>query len=256
MATRGRDVGMLPYNTVPMSAERPGSRWTTAVATGGGLAFVLALGYGAWCYAVGFDRPAPPGASAASNAAIDVALFSVFALHHSVFARAGVKSWIVRTVPPVLERSTYVWIASVMFVAVCGWWVPVGGVAWRAEGAPAAVLRGLQLAGVVFTLVAARRLDVLELAGIRQTLVRQAQAPSLDATGPYAIVRHPIYLAWVVMVWSAPVMNGTRLVFAVVSTLYLVAAIPFEERDLRRAFGDAYRDYARRVRWRVIPFVY
>jgi protein-S-isoprenylcysteine O-methyltransferase Ste14 len=51
-------------------------------------------------------------------------------------------------------------------------------------------------------------------------------------------------------------MTGTRLVFAAVSTAYMVLAVPFEERDLRRAFGPAYAGYARRVRWRMLPFIY
>jgi protein-S-isoprenylcysteine O-methyltransferase Ste14 len=69
-------------------------------------------------------------------------------------------------------------------------------------------------------------------------------------------VRHPIYLAWFLLVWCAPFMNGTRAVFAAVSCLYLMLAIPFEERDLRRVFGKAYAEYAARVRWRVIPWLY
>jgi protein-S-isoprenylcysteine O-methyltransferase Ste14 len=72
----------------------------------------------------------------------------------------------------------------------------------------------------------------------------------------YRLVRHPIYFAWVLMVWPAPVMTGTRLCFAVLSTLYLAVAIPFEERTLRRTFGPAYDGYATRVRWRMVPFLY
>jgi hypothetical protein len=66
----------------------------------------------------------------------------------------------------------------------------------------------------------------------------------LDEHGPYGLVRHPIYLGWIFMVWPAPVMNGTRLAFAAISTVYLIVAIPFEERDLGRTFGPAYRHYS------------
>jgi protein-S-isoprenylcysteine O-methyltransferase Ste14 len=58
------------------------------------------------------------------------------------------------------------------------------------------------------------------------------------------------------MVWFAPVMTGSRLTFAIVSTAYLVIAVPFEERALRRDFGARYDDYRRRVRWRMVPGVY
>jgi protein-S-isoprenylcysteine O-methyltransferase Ste14 len=51
-------------------------------------------------------------------------------------------------------------------------------------------------------------------------------------------------------------MNGARFLFAAVSTIYLVIATPFEERDLTRAFGAEYESYTRRVRWRILPGVY
>ena len=61
------------------------------------------------------------------------------------------------------------------------------------------------------------------------------------ADGPFAIVRHPIYLGWVLMVFATPVMTTSQLLFAVISTLYLIAAIPLEERSLVEAFGGTIR---------------
>jgi len=99
---------------------------------------------------------------------------------------------------------------------------------------------------------AARAIDPLELAGLRP-------APA-NATptrrGPYAHVRHPIYLGWILLVCSAPLMTGDRFLFAFLTTTYIAVAIPWEERDLRRAFGDSYERYAQRVRWRLVPGVY
>ena len=105
---------------------------------------------------------------------------------------------------------------------------------------------------MVFTVGSARRLGLLHLAGLSQVLRADASASApaeLDQSGPYALVRHPIYFGWLLIVWPAPTMTGTRLVFAIVSTLYLGLAVPFEERDLRRLFGPAYDAYARRVKW-------
>ena len=51
-------------------------------------------------------------------------------------------------------------------------------------------------------------------------------------------------------------MTLTRFTFAVVSTAYLALAIPFEERSLIETFGNEYRDYQRKVRWRMIPGLY
>jgi protein-S-isoprenylcysteine O-methyltransferase Ste14 len=225
------------------------------VALAGGLFFIFSLVYFVWSYTVRFDTPAT-GTSPWRPAALDTLLFSVFALHHSVFARAGVKSWIVRTVPATLERSTYVWISSALLVAVCAGWQAVPGTIWTVEGAARGVMTIAQALAAAATLIAARRLDVLDLAGVRQAFESGGARPGLDDTGPYGLVRHPIYLAWIAFVFLAPAMNGTRLVFAVVSSAYLLIAVPFEERDLHRSFGDAYAAYTRKVRWRVLPFVY
>jgi protein-S-isoprenylcysteine O-methyltransferase Ste14 len=163
-----------------------------------------------------------------------------------------------RVLSPRLERSAYVWVASVLFLLVMAAWQPVGGVLWDARGTPVlALLAAVQAAGVLVTARASSVLDVLSLAGIRQAEGDPTPLPpQLIRTGLYRWVRHPIYFGWVLMVWPAATMTGTRLTFAAVSTLYLAAAIPLEERALRRRFGRAYDRYATSVRWRMLPGVY
>lgn len=239
---------------MPNALARPGPQLVFAVA--GALVFVGSLLFFVARYAWGMDG-VQPGATMPA-VLFNVVLFSVFALHHSVFARGGAKEWLRRTWPPVLERSVYVWIASLLFIGVCGLWQPVPGRWWEVEGAGRTAMLLGQLAAVIFILASARRLDVLDLAGILPVLdIREERpAPSLDTTGPYGLVRHPIYLGWLLFVWLAPTMNGTRVTFAIVSCAYLFVAVPFEERDLRRTFGEAYDGYCREVKWRILPFIY
>ena len=66
-------------------------------------------------------------------------------------------------------------------------------------------------------------------------------------------MRHPIYSGWFLIVFAVPVMTMTRLVFAITSVVYLLVAIPFEERSLRRSSGGAYDQYMRQVRWKLVP---
>ena len=208
----------------------------------------------AWRFAGGV---APWSAGVGGRAAlVDTAMFSVFALHHSLFARSGARAWIARHVAPELERSVYVWLASLLLLLVCWLWVPVPGTIWTLTGTTAIFFSLLQASGAVLTVVAAKQFNLLELSGVRQALARRADQPVRLDRGPYRLVRHPIYLGWFAMVWLAPVMNGTRLVFAAVSCLYLLLAIPFEERDLRRTFGAPYEVYMRRVRWKIVPGIY
>lgn len=237
----------------PPRASLPGR----AFALVGGVLFAASLGYFVVSYA-GYGRPVGAWTSDGWLAVVpNVLLFSLFALHHSLFARTGLKAVIVARVSPALERAVYVWMASLLFALTLWAWSPVPGMAWRVTGAWAWVLELGCVAGVVLTGVAAAALDPLELAGIRQAF-GQPQAPGteLSTTGVYRVVRHPIYLGWVLMVWCLPAMTGTRFVFAAISTLYLVLAIPLEERAMRRTLGRAYDTYATTVRWRMIPGVY
>jgi protein-S-isoprenylcysteine O-methyltransferase Ste14 len=198
----------------------------------------------------------------------DVVLFTLFALHHSLFARDVVRKRVTRMVGA-LERSTYVWIASGLFIAVCAWWRPLGGVAWRIDQpAIAWVLYAAQLVGVWLTLRSAFMIDVLELAGIAQVQDAgragsgapgepdRARPAEFKTSGPYGWVRHPIYSGWFLLVFCVPIMTMTRLVFAVTSSVYLLVAIPLEERSLRESTSGAYDRYMRQVRWKLVPHVF
>ena len=92
----------------------------------------------------------------------------------------------------------------------------------------------------------------LELAGIRE----HTRDEPLQISGPYRWVRHPVYLGWLLATFGAAHMTGDRLAFAGISALYLVIAMPIEERALRRSFGETYASYEQRVRWRIVPYLY
>ena len=215
----------------------------------GGALFVAALAYCGYAYVVSWARPHAFNPLAAG---IDAALFTLFALHHSLFARDGVKQWLSSSVPASLLRSCYVWLASALLIAVCALWQPVGGELYRHAGIPALAHAAAQIAGVLIIVSAVRTIDPLELAGIR----RHPTADTLQIAGPYRFVRHPLYSGWVLLTFGAAHMTGDRLFFAGISTLYLLIAIPFEERSLRLSFGGAYDAYAQQVRYRLVPYVY
>ena len=235
----------------------------------GALLFVVSLAYFFIAYLTSFgvvtrDR------DTASAVTWNVTIFTLFAVHHSIFARAGIRRWVAQTVPAELERSVYVWIASLLFIAVCAWWRPVAGLAWQTTGSGSWVSWAVQTAGVWLTLRSAVALDFLELAGVRrpeglrlpdpgESAVAgglQASEMEFKTAGPYGWVRHPIYAGWFLFVWGASTMTMTRLTFAIVSCLYLLIAIPIEERTMRSQAGDAYGRYMAKVRWRLMPGVY
>ncbi len=220
----------------------------------GGALFVASLATLAWWFtwplgSAGWARGGRPDLAALGTDAI---VFSVFALHHSLFARAPVKTWLARVVPDRLLRSVYVWVASVLLIIVCVAWRPIGGMIYRASDWLASPLVSVQIAGAWLIAESVRAIDPLELAGIRGS----SGPGALQVAGPYDLVRHPLYLGWMFIVFGAAHMTADRLAFAVISSLYLVVAIPWEERSLEQTFGPSYARYRQQVRWRVIPGVY
>jgi len=216
----------------------------------GGALFVLSLAFCAWSYVVVMGRLAP--ATGWTALAIDAALLTLFAFHHSLFAREPVKDVIARMIPADLVRSFYVWIASTLLILVCALWHSIGSELYTVRGLLAIVVVSVQLGGLWITARSAARINPLELAGIRPP----SPSRGLQVGGPYQWVRHPLYLGWMLMVFATPHMTGDRLTFAAITTGYLMVAIPWEERSLRRTFGDNYTRYMRAVKWRMIPFIY
>jgi protein-S-isoprenylcysteine O-methyltransferase Ste14 len=221
----------------------------------GALLFFASLTFFLFSYTVTFGRPASATTSRASAAAVDILLFTAFALHHSVFARERVRAWVMCIVSARLERSLYVWAASLLFIAVCALWQPVRGMVWQVSDPAAWLLIATQTIGIALILRSAAILDIGELAGWRQ-LEPRALASEFTTRGPYGWVRHPIYTGWLLFVFGAPTMTATRFVFAFISSAYLLLAIRFEEHTLAAASHGAYEDYMRRVPWKLLPRIY
>jgi len=215
----------------------------------GGAAFVASLAYCAWTYIVTWGTPRA-GSFSVRAAAIDLLLLAAFAAHHSIAARQRVKERMAALVGADGVRTSYVWLASGLLTFACAAWRPVGCVIYQHGGARAWVHAAIQLGGLGLLVASVRQLDPLELAGLRPP------GTALRTSGVYGWVRHPLYAGWMIMTFGAATMTADRLAFAVISSAYLLVAVPWEEASMRRHFGDGYQRYSRAVRWRVIPFVY
>jgi methanethiol S-methyltransferase len=182
---------------------------------------------------------------------INLALLGLFALQHSVMARPWFKAAWTRIVPVPAERSTYVLFSSVALILMFWKWQPMGGVIWNVDSTFLRfALDALFAAGWLTVLVATFLINHFDLFGLRQVWLYLRERPytqlAFRTPGPYRFVRHPLYVGWLLVFWSAPVMTSAHLFFAIVTTAYILVAIQFEERDLVRSHGE-YAEYRRRV---------
>jgi methanethiol S-methyltransferase len=193
----------------------------------------------------------PPTRPLAEAAVIDAALLLAFALQHSVMARRGWKLWWTRIVPAAAERSTYVLCSSIAMAALFAGWQGLGPDLWRLHGASWVVVTSVYFGGWALVLVATFQIDHFDLFGLAQSWRalrgRQHVPPAFRTPSLYRVVRHPLYVGWLVVFWAAPTMTLGHLFAAVAITGYILIAIRFEERDLLAAHGADYAGYRERV---------
>jgi len=184
--------------------------------------------------------------------AIDIGLLGLFALQHSLMARPFFKRWLTRLIPEPAERSTYVLFSSLALIAMFLFWQPLGGDVWDVRDPLwQAVLYALFAFGWLLVLVSTFLINHFDLFGLRQVWLQLRGQPyralKIGTPGPYKLVRHPLYLGWLFAFWATPTMTGTHLLFAFMTTAYILVAIQLEERDLVDSLGDDYVQYRRKV---------
>ena len=182
---------------------------------------------------------------------VDIGLLALFAVQHSVMARPAFKRLLTQVVSPAVERSTYVLASSLALILLFWHWHPLGGTVWEVEQPVGrALLYGGFAAGWALVLAATFVINHFDLFGLRQTWRHFRGLPQkpLPFATPilYRIVRHPLYVGWLLAFWSTPTMTYTHLLFAAMTTAYIFVAIQLEERDLMDAHPE-YAVYRRRV---------
>jgi len=189
---------------------------------------------------------------------VNVLLMSLFAVQHSVMARRQFKEWWTQFVPATVERSTYVLLASCALILLFWQWRPIPTVVWEvADPKLAMTIIGVSLVGWLLVLASTFMINHFELFGVHQVVNnlsgRPVVAPHFKTPALYKLVRHPIYLGFIIAFWVAPVMTVGHLLFAAVTTAYIFVGIALEEHDLVKLFGNEYVRYRERVSM-LIPF--
>jgi len=183
---------------------------------------------------------------------IDALLLLMFAVQHSVMARPAFKEKLTQLIPAAAERSTYVLCSSLLLIALFAWWQPIGGVVWNVTNPVGRnAINTVFGLGFALVFVATLLINHFDLFGLRQVALYLAGKPYtyLELRTPlfYRYIRHPLYVGWLIAFWATPTMTGAHLLFALLTSAYMLIAIRWEERDLVMVHGSKYQDYQKRV---------
>jgi protein-S-isoprenylcysteine O-methyltransferase Ste14 len=182
---------------------------------------------------------------------VDLLLLGLFAIQHSVMARPAFKQWWAKIFPVACQRSTYVLLSSLILLLLFWQWRPIPIPIWRVEGIAAWLLIGVHWLGWLIVFASTFMIDHFDLSGLRQAFfaLRGAELPGQSFKTPllYKIVRHPLMLGFLFAFWATPEMSAGHLLFALMTTAYILVGLQLEERDLIAEFGTTYQQYRRRV---------
>lgn len=249
-------ISTIEDSAIGFVTERPSARRVDVFLYG---AFAYAVFLATFLYAIGFigNFGVPKTMDSVADMPwqgallIDAGLLSLFAVQHSLMARPFFKRFLTRFIPVSAERSTYVLASSVALLLLFWLWQPIGGPVWNVESAAGRTLLYIGFAfGWGLVLATTFVINHFDLFGLRQVWreLQGKQQKKLRFVTPflYRMVRHPLYVGWLMVFWSTPDMTVTHLFFAIMTTAYILVAIQLEERDLMREHPE-YAEYRKRV---------
>ena len=186
--------------------------------------------------------------SMGSALVINFILLLIFTLSHTVMARPSVKKRMRKYIPFAMERSTYILISSLTLFILCAFWQPIPHEVFDLRGTfLEPVFWTLYALGWAIALFSTFLIDHFDLFGLKQAWYygHPKNVFSYRFVTPfiYKLVRHPIYLGWLMVHWFTPYLSVGQLFMAIFITIYILIAVEYEERDLTQAFGGQYKQY-------------
>ncbi len=192
---------------------------------------------------------APPLQGLLIDGGMAIAYFAL----HSLMARPAFKRRWTRLIPPAIERSTYVLVSGLTLFVLMLLWQPLPTLVWQLPAGPATqAAYALNALGWIVMVAATFHIDHFAFFGLTRAWAsirgRIPRPTPFAARYLYALVRHPISLGWMIVLWATPAMSVGHLLLAAIGTLYIIAITPVEEADLIDEIGPDYLAYRQRTR--------
>jgi len=183
---------------------------------------------------------------------VNLGILTVFAVQHFIMARPWFKARWIRIVPVTIERSTFVFVTTLLVMLLVWQWRPMPEMIWEITNPLGHYgLWALWAIGWVIMLYSTFLIDHFDLFGLRQVYLHArgiAYTPvQFKMRSLYRHVRHPMMVGFIIAFWATPTMSAGHLLLAIATTGMILVGTQLEERDLLRAHAGAYLDYRRRV---------
>lgn len=153
-----------------------------------------------------------------------------------------------------MERSVYVLVSSVSLHLLFRYWTPMSDVIFEFPSHLHTFITLLPVFGYVIVMIASMNIDHFQLFGVKQSMgifptwrgLRVIDVAAFVKVGLYNYVRHPLMTGFFIAFWPAPVFTYGRLLFAVMTSCFIVFTVfLFEEADLEQDLGEPYSEYLR-----------
>lgn len=181
----------------------------------------------------------------------DLLLAGQFAVLHSLMLYPKIKRWLCQWIPSAFYDSTFCLVTCVSLLALFWGWRTSEQALWVFEGWQATAVH------LAFYASWAALFYSLALTGLGYQTgwtpfyywLRRQAAPrrAFEVRGAYRLIRHPVYLSFLGLIWFTPRMTWDHAVLTAVWTGYIFYGSYLKDRRLEFYVGDAYRAYRRRV---------
>lgn len=183
--------------------------------------------------------------------AVDTLLALQFVIPHSILLHPRFRTWFRERFPMEMHGAFFCVCTCVSLVLIFAFWKSSPAIVWQLDGISAAIVTGCFYGSWVALLYSISLTGLGFQTGLTQWLhwYRREKMPrrNFEAKGLYHILRHPVYLSFLGLIWFTPTMTADHAVLTGIWTVYIFAGSVLKDQRLKFYLGDTYASYMAKV---------